>query len=68
MENQTQEKVRSSKKIEPVTRRKYLIGGFFLLVAGFIWSVFSRNIDPAVETIFVLTPGGASSTLPDIRH
>ncbi|MCK4831054.1 ABC transporter permease, partial [bacterium] len=42
------------------------MGGFFLLVAGFIWFVFSRNIGKDVQTIFVLTPGGATSTLPDI--
>ena len=66
MENQTQDKIKKIRRIEPKTRRRYFMGGFFLLVAGFIWFTFSHNIGPDVQTTFVLTPGGASSILPDI--
>ena len=66
MENQTQIKTKKIQRIEPETRRRYFMGGFFLLVAGFIWFTFSHNIGPDVQTTFVLTPGGASSILPDI--
>jgi len=66
MVNQTQVRGKKARQIAPDERRKYVMGAFFLLVAGFIWFAFSLNIGPEVQTLFVLTPGGASPTLPDI--
>lgn len=67
MENQTNNKTRKIHRIEPNTRRKYVMGAFFIFSGLFIWFVFSRNIDQNIMTLFVLTPGGASSILPDIH-
>jgi len=66
MMNQTQVKQRINKKLAPDERRKYIVGGIFLMIAVFIWIVFSRNVSSDTTTVFVLTPGGATSTLPDI--
>lgn len=66
MRSQTQYKLKKVRRLEPGKRRKYVLGAFFVIAALFIWFLFSQNIGSDIETIFVMTPGGAKATIPDI--
>lgn len=66
MMNQEKNKTKRLQGINPETRRRYAIGTIFIFAAIFIWLVFSRNVEPNIDTTFGLNPGGASSNLPDI--
>lgn len=51
---------------DPVIRRQRIMGVIFLVIAAFIWFVFVRTTDPAIQTIFVMTPGGSVATIADL--
>jgi len=55
-----------NRKIEPDSRRQYIMGGIFFAVGLFILLVFVRNINLDVMTTFVLNPGGSDSVMADI--
>jgi len=40
------------------TRRR-IMGILFLVIAGLIWLLFIRNVEPGVETTFKMVPGGS---------
>lgn len=67
MSTQTEAKtIQISKGIQKLERRKRLImGSVFIVAALFIWLMFVSNLDPGVETRFVMTPGGGSAEAPD---
>lgn len=67
MSTQTEAKTfQISKGILKLERRKRLImGAIFIIAALFIWLMFVSNLDPGVETRFVMTPGGGSAEAPD---
>ncbi|MBW6473613.1 MAG: ABC transporter permease [Anaerolineaceae bacterium] len=67
MSTQTETKtIQISKGILKLERRKRIImGAVFLVAALFIWLMFVSDLDPGVETRFVMTPGGASAEAPD---
>lgn len=46
--------------------RQRVMGILFILIGLVIWFLFSRTIEPGVQTKFVMTPGGSTVTLPDI--
>jgi simple sugar transport system permease protein len=48
-------------------RKRIPLGVIFIFAGLFIWFVFSRNIDPGMITIFVMNPGGAQVSLPDVK-
>jgi simple sugar transport system permease protein len=45
--------------------RQRVMGILFLLIALSIWFIFSRSLDPGVQTTFGLTPGGSEQQLSD---
>jgi simple sugar transport system permease protein len=55
--------ISSFEEITPT--RRWVMGIIFLLVAGLIWFLFARNIDPGVETTFKLVSSGADQEIPD---
>jgi ABC-type uncharacterized transport system permease subunit len=61
-----QEKGKKVRRMHPDNRRRITMGAIFMAVSVFIWFAFSRNTTPYLQTLFVLTPGARSSTLPDI--
>jgi len=46
------------------TRRR-VMGIIFLVFAGLIYFLFSRTLDPGVQTTFRLVPGGSEQVLPN---
>ena len=46
-------------------RRRVIMGVIFLVAAIFIWIVFVSNLDPGVETRYVMNPGGGSAEAAD---
>jgi len=44
------------------TRRR-IMGILFLVIAGLIWLLFIRNVEPGVETTFKMVPGGSKQEL-----
>ncbi len=46
-------------------RRRVIMGAIFLVAAIFIWIVFVSNLDPGVETRYVMNPGGGSAEAAD---
>jgi len=66
MANSTQINLKKTSQIHPDDRRKITMGVVFLFIALFIWFAFSRNTTSDLQTVFVLTPGRASTILPDI--
>jgi general nucleoside transport system permease protein len=46
--------------------RQVTFGIIFLLIGAFIWLVFSRTTTADMKTIFVMTPGGSQSGMPDL--
>lgn len=46
-------------------RRRIIMGAVFLAAALFIWIVFISNLQPGIETRFVMTPGGGSAEAAD---
>jgi len=53
------------KKDTTVLRQKFM-GALFLAIAAFIWFVFVRTTDSAMQTIFVMTPGGSIATISNL--
>jgi len=49
--------------VSPTRRR--VMGFIFLGLGIALWALFAKNVEPGVETTFVLTPGGATQELPD---
>jgi ABC-type uncharacterized transport system permease subunit len=45
--------------------RRWVMGILFLAVAVLIWLVFTRTIEPGVETTFRMVPGGSKQNIPD---
>jgi general nucleoside transport system permease protein len=53
--------------IKPSDRtRQVIFGGIFILIGIFIWLVFSRTTTADMKTIFVMTPSGSESVMPDL--
>ncbi|HQP08264.1 MAG TPA: ABC transporter permease [Anaerolineaceae bacterium] len=46
-------------------RRRIIMGVIFVLAALFIWLVFTANLEPGVQTRFVMNPGGGSAEAAD---
>lgn len=46
-------------------RRRITMGILFLAAAIFIWLVFAINVEPGVETRFMMNPGGGSAEAAD---
>jgi simple sugar transport system permease protein len=46
--------------------RQRVMGILFILLGVAIWFFFSRGMSPDAQTKFVMTPGGSTTTLPDI--
>jgi ABC-type uncharacterized transport system permease subunit len=55
----------SGRNISAMIRQK-IMGIIFLLIAAAIWLVFVRTTTPEMQTIFVMTPGGSVSKMPDL--
>ena len=45
--------------------RRWVIGVLFLVVAFLIWIIFSRTVEPGIETTFRLVPGGSDQKIPN---
>jgi len=65
MANQTQMKEKNINLKDPVILRQRIMGVLFLAIAAFIWFVFVRTTDSDMKTLFVMSPGGSSATVPD---
>ena len=50
----------------PALIRQNIMGIIFLLCALFIWLVFVRTTTADMRTLFVMTPGGSVSVMPNI--
>ena len=50
----------------PELIRQKIMGIIFLIIAAFIWLVFARTTTADMQTLFVMTPGGSVSNLPDL--
>jgi len=50
----------------PALIRQNILGIIFLLGALFIWLVFVRTTTADMQTLFVMTPGGSISAMPNI--
>lgn len=46
-------------------RRRITMGIIFIIAALFIWVVFAINVEPGVETRFMMNPGGGSAEAGD---
>jgi len=46
-------------------RRRITMGILFLAAAVFIWLVFATDVEPGVETRFMMNPGGGSAEAAD---
>jgi ABC-type uncharacterized transport system permease subunit len=55
----------SGRNISAMIRQK-IMGIIFLLIAASIWLVFVRTTTPEMQTLFVMTPGGSVSKMPDL--
>ncbi len=60
---QTEQKSQGILKLEQ--RRRITMGILFLVAAIFIWLVFAINVEPGVETRFMMNPGGGSAEAAD---
>jgi simple sugar transport system permease protein len=45
--------------------RRWVIGVLFLVFAFLIWIIFSRTVEPGIETTFRLVPGGSDQKIPN---
>lgn len=66
MVNKTQAVTNKIKRVDPNKKRQKTMGVIFLLLAAFIWLVFSRTTTPEMQTLFVMTPGREIAFMPDL--